>query len=465
MLDSKSKPRIGLLGIMHGLYDESQPQITAQQEVFARQVVTRLADVAEVTFPGAAKSRPQIEKIVRQFNDGSYDGIIIVMLLYSPGFRLIPALRENRLPVLLANIQPIASLTSDWDWSRLTTNQGIHGAQDTGNMLLHADTRPAVITEDWQSEAFVRFVEDWARAAKTAQALAHARLACFGRMKGMGDIVGSDEAMLRVLGPEVHFEGIGDVYRLMEKVSEKEIDAHVAEDSRAFAIDPRLPKDNHRYAVRMQLGLQAFLETNGFDGFSANFDVFREDGRFRQIPMLAASNLMAKGYAYSNEGDVHTAAMVGAGHVIAGDAHFTEMYSLDFRRDSALMSHMGEGNWHIARKDRPIRLIDRELEIGGLSNPPTLVFSAQPGPATIVSLVPLDGAYRIVALEGEILDTEEYPAVPMPYFHLKPDSGIRTSMDEWIRAGGTHHHALVLGRHARRWKMLCDILRIDFRAV
>lgn len=96
MLDSKGKPRIGLLGIMHGLYDESQPQITAQQEVFARQVAARLAGVAEVTFPGAAKSRPQIEKIVRQFNDGSYDGMIIVMLLYSPRFRLIPALRENK---------------------------------------------------------------------------------------------------------------------------------------------------------------------------------------------------------------------------------------------------------------------------------------------------------------------------------------------------------------------------------
>lgn len=465
MLDSTRKPRIGLLGIMHGLYDESQPQITTQQEGFAKQVAARLAGVADVTFPGAAKSRQQIEQIMRKFNDGSYDGIMVVMLLYSPGFRLITALRENRLPVLLANIQPIASLTSDWDWSRLTTNQGIHGAQDTGNMLMHAGARPAVITEDWQSETFVRFVEDWARAAKTARELARMRIACFGRMKGMGDIVGSDETMLRVLGPEVLFEGIGEVHARMERVTEKEIDAQVAEDARAFAVDPKLPRENHRYAVRLQIGLQRFMEDNGYDGFSANFDVFREDGRFKQIPMLAASNLMAKGYAYSNEGDVHTAAMVGAGHVLAGGGHFTEMYSLDFTRDSALMSHMGEGNWRIARTDRPIRLIDRELEIGGLSNPPTLVFSAQPGPATIVSLVPLGDGYRLVALEGDILDTEEYRAVPMPYFHLKPDTGIRRSMDAWILAGGTHHQALVLGRHARRWKMLSDILRIDFAVV
>ena len=462
MLDSKRKPKIGILGIMHGLYDEKQPQITTQQEAFARQVAARLADVAEIGFSHAAKSREQIEQVVRDFNTQGYDGIMIIMLLYSPGFRLIAALRENRLPVMLANIQPIPSVTTDWDWARLTTNQGIHGAQDTGNMLYHAGIRPAVVTEDWQSEAFKSFVADWARAAKTARELKRMRIASFGRMKGMGDIVGNDEIMLRVLGPEVNFEGIGDVRKRMDRVTDKEIDAQIAEDSRNFAIDPRLPRENHRYAARLQLGIEQFLKEFNYDGYSANFGVFEEDGRFTQIPMLAASNLMAKGYAYSNEGDVHTAAMVGAGHVLAGDGHFTEMYSLDFEKDSALMSHMGEGNWKIARKDRPIRLIDRELEIGGLSNPPTTVFSAQPGPATIVSLAPLERVvYRLVVCQGQILDTPEYKTVPMPYFHFKPDTGIRQSMDDWILAGGTHHQALVLGRHLRRWKMLCEILRVD----
>ncbi|TVQ38121.1 MAG: arabinose isomerase [Spirochaetaceae bacterium] len=456
------RPRIGLLGIMHGLYDEKQPEITAQQEQFARDVAAELSDVAEVTFQKAAKSRQQIEQIVADFNRQGYDGIMIVMLLYSPGFRLIGALKDNRLPVLLANIQPLPVVTADWNWSRLTTNQGIHGAQDTANMLYHSNLNPAVVTEDWKSAAFKQYFLDWARAAQTAQALKRMRIAVFGRMKGMGDIVGNDEALFRVIGPEAFYEGIGDVHKLMEQVSDSDIDAAIAEDARNFEIDPGLPADNHRYAARMQLAFERFMIDNGFDGFSANFDVFREDGRFKQIHMLAASNLMAKGYAYSNEGDVHTAVLVGAGHVLVGDAHFTEMYSLDFEKDSALMSHMGEGNWKVARKDRPIRLIDRELEIGGLGNPPTVVFSAEPGPGVLVSLAPLpDVDYRLVISEGEVLDTEEYPDVPMPYFHFRPASGIRRAMDDWMRVGGTHHQTLTLGAHARRWELLCDILNID----
>ncbi|MCK9288360.1 MAG: L-fucose/L-arabinose isomerase family protein [Sphaerochaetaceae bacterium] len=460
------KPKIGLLGIMHGLYDEKQPEITAQQEKFARDVVAQLKDVADITFGRAAKTRADIEEIMAEYNHAGYDGIMIVMLLYSPGFRLIGALRENRLPIMLANIQPLPVVTPDWDWARLTTNQGIHGAQDTANMLYHAGVEPAIITEDWKSPAFKEFFADWAKAAQAYQALKKMRLAVFGRMKGMGDIVGNDEKFFRMIGPEVFFEGIGDIYKLMKEVTDKQIADSIAEDHKNFQVDPKLTLARHQYAARMQLAFERFLINNDFDGFSANFGVFEEDGRFEQIHMLAGSNLMAKGYAYSNEGDVHTAAMVGAGHVLVGDAHFTEMYSLDYEKDSALMSHMGEGNWKIARKDRPIKLIDRELEIGGLDNPPTVVFSAQPGPGTLVTLIPLDDVdYRLVISEGTILDTPEYVNVPMTYFHFRPDTGIRSAMDNWMRLAGTHHQTLVLGRQARRWEMLCDMLKIDYARV
>jgi L-arabinose isomerase len=63
----------------------------------------------------------------------------------------------------------------------------------------------------------------------------------------------------------------------------------------------------------------------------------------------AASSLMAKGYCYGAEGDVQTACLVFAGHALIGDAHFTEMYAMDFASDSVLLSHMGEGDWKIAR--------------------------------------------------------------------------------------------------------------------
>jgi len=457
------KPKIGLLGLMHGLYDKSQPDLPAQQETFARGLANRLSDVADVDFPGAAKDRALIEKYVKSFNEKEYDGIMVVNLLYSPGMRVVQAMQKNTLPLLLANVQPLPKVTREWNWRLLTTNQGIHGIQDTANMIVRAGIRPTIITEDWESGAFQSFFEDWALAASALQRLKGMKVAIFGRMHDMGDILGDDAAFYRKLGLEVNHESIGAVYRIMEALSAKEIDKQVEEDSRNFAIDPLLPVESHRYAAALQLGFEKFMNEGGYVGFTAFFDIFKEDGRFKQLPILGASNLLAKGFGYAAEGDTNVLALTTIGHMLVGDPHFTEMYSLDFGRDAALLSHMGEGNWKIARKDRPIRLIDRFLDIGERDNPPTLVYSAQPGRATLISLVAVKGEeYRLVVSKGTILDTEEIPGIPMNYSFFKPDAGIRRSMDAWLECGGTHHQVLFLGDRARRFRMLCNIARIEY---
>jgi L-arabinose isomerase len=459
-----AKPKIGFLGIMQELYDNTLPDITKTQEKYARDVMAQLEDTVEFDFPRAARNRDDIEEIIRDFNHKGLDGIMVVMLTYGPGMRTVRAWQMNSLPLLLANIQPVPEVTKMWNMDDLTYNQGIHGAQDTANAIIRTiGDNFTVISEDWKSDNFRSFIADWAKAAQAASALRKMKIAVFGKMHGMGDTLSDEAAFTRVVGPEVNREYIGQIVRNMEVITIEEINKQVALDKKNFKVDSDMPVERHQYAVRMQLGFKKLLEEGGYSAFSAHFDVFKGDGRFRQIPMLAASNLMAEGYGYAAEGDSNTASMVAAGHYLAPDAHFTEMYAMDFKRDAILMSHMGEGNWKIARKDRPIRLADRFLGIGDLENPPTTVFSAEPGPATIVSLVHLEGEhFRLVCAFGEILDTEEFPTIEMPYYFFRPESGVRLCNDNWLLAGGTHHQTLHLGDQRRKWEMLSDILGIEY---
>lgn len=459
----KQKPRIGFLGLMQGLYDKSQPELPKMQEKWAREVVRQLSGAADLDFPGPAKERPDIERHVKYFNDQGYDGIMIVNLLYSPGNRLIQAMKKNTLPVLLANIQPLPEVSPDWDWIRCTTNQGIHGIQDTANVLMRCGIKPAIITDDWQSGDFKRFFEDWAQAANTAAGLKKTKVALFGRMHNMGDILGDDAAFCRKFGVEANFETIGPVYALMEQVTAAEIAAQIEEDKRNFTLDPKLPGESHRYAARMQIAFEKFLIAGGYDGFSQFFNIYKEDGRLKQLPILAGSSLLAKGYGYSAEGDVNALLLTVIGHMLAENPHFTEMYSLDFRKDAAMLSHMGEGNWKVARKDRGVTLIDRPLDIGDRDNPPTPKFNVEPGPGTLFSLVSVAGEqYRLIASQGTILDTEELKDVPMNHAFFKPCTGIRQAMDGWLKYGGTHHEVLFLGDWRKRFQALCRILDIEY---
>jgi L-arabinose isomerase len=359
---------------MQDLYDDMIPGIAQRQEGYAAELAAHLSDVGEFIPSKAIKYREDAERAMREFENADVDGVLVVMLTYGPAMRVARLLAETRLPVCLANIQPEPSVTPAWDMDDMTYNQGVHGAQDTANAMVRAGKRFTVLTDDWKSASFRADVGRWARAAAAATAWKQLKVAIFGyAMNEMGDIRVDESALVRSLGPAIISVAQGDLWREMQEVSPAAIDGHLFEDSEFRDRPAAVGGGAHR--PRPDAGRdRADPGPPGFGAYTAHFDAIGEDGRFARLPLAAASSLLAKGYGYAAEGDVLTACLVFAGHVLIGNAHFTEMYAMDFPSDSILQSHMGEGNWKIARSDRPVKLVKRPLGIGRLADPPTFVF-------------------------------------------------------------------------------------------
>jgi L-arabinose isomerase len=459
-----TKPRIGLLGIMQSLYDEMLPGITERQAAYAEEVAAALGDVVEVDVAPPVKDRESAERTVRDFEGRDLDGLLVVMLTFGPAMRVARALAQTRLPICLANIQPVPAVTPEWDMGDLTYNQGIHGAQDTANAMVRAGRAFSVVTDDWRADSFREAIATWAHAAAAVTRWRSLKVGVFGyAMNGMGDIRFDEHALLRALGPQVDALAPGALHRAAVAVPDDDVAALIAEEDARFEIDPRLSAQEREEHARMQLGIEKVLDEGGYGAYSTHFDAIAEDGRFGRLPLAAASSLMAKGYGYGAEGDALTAALMSAGRTLLGDTQFSEMYAMDFPTDSILMSHMGEGNWVLAREDRPVRLIKRPLGIGGLDDPPTFLFQYRTGPATLATLVSLGGErFRLLVCEGEMLDTDELPNLEMPYGQFRPDHGVRAAMDTWLRLGGPHHQVLNPGRHAHAWRTFSELAGLEF---
>lgn len=459
----EKKPKIGMLGIIYGPYEPIYPGITKRQEEYAQDVARNLNEVAEIIFPGAATGREDIERIVRQFNYDCLDGILIVLLTYSQGSYLIHALEQNHLPLMMACIQPEQTVRKDWVELDFWVNQGIHGSQDNANTLARMGISCEFIAENRMSGSFKTRIQNWAKAAQTAAYLKRLKIALMGRLPGMGDILTDDGLFQRKIGPEIVHEGAGSIYRYFCSLTNEEVNNQVEKERKLYEIDPKISEDSHVYAVKMYLAIKKLLEERGYGAYTAHFDIFQEDGRFRQVPLLAASNLMADGFGFAGEGDTMTAAMVAASNVLTGNSNFSEMYAMDFEQDSIVMSHSGEGNWKTARQDKKIRLIDRVMGEGGLENPPTPLFASAPGPATIISLISVSGGnFRMVAARGEVLDRADLENVDVPYLFFKPKNGVRSCVEGWLRNGGSHHEVVNWGDYIDRWRILCSILGVEF---
>lgn len=454
------KPRIGVLGLLLDAYKPLFPGIQEQQEDYLNGVLADFSDVADFTFPGAATTRDAVETTVRGFNAGGLDGVIVVMLSYAPGQHVVRALADSRLPLALVLIQPEERTRPDVTERDLTVNQGIHGAQDVANSLLRAGIPLEIYAGSRTDGRLARFLADFAVAARTITDARSMRVGAIGALTGMGDIIVDEMALFRAIGPQVCHDAVGEVYRRCEAVDAAAVAALAARDRRHFDVDERLDAEAHSYAVRLYLGIKAWLDDNGYAGYTAHYEDFGSDGRFAQLPLLAASHLLADGYGYAAEGDVMAATLVTILGRLVGEVNFTEMYMFDLERDAILFCHAGEGNWATAA-GRP-RIIDRVLTEGGLGNPPTPIFTPRPGRATIASLVHLGAdRFRLVRASGDLLPQVDLPHCDMPSFFFHPDAGAETLAAEWMRAGGAHHQAVVLGDHGDRLALWCRLAGIE----
>lgn len=461
----RRKPRLGLLGLMTDGYEPNFPGITARQEAYAREIVADMADVAEIYFPGAAMNRADIEAKVKAMNDMELDGMLIILLTYSQGSWLVRALQNNRLPLGFAVVQPDQEVGDDWFELDLTVNQGVHGAQDNACAINRMGLKCQFFVGNRLEPEFKAFVQDFGKAAQTYTFLRKMKVGVIGKMSGMNDILADEMSVYKKIGIEYKYDGLGAVARFMEETTKEEIDARIAWDRENLVVDPKLSYESHYEAIKMYFGFKKYLEANDMDAFTAHFDLFGEDGRFKQLPLLAASHLMADGYGYAAEGDSLCAAMVAAAHCIGdGDnlGNFTEMYTMDFKRNAIIFCHAGEGNWATHRKDVAPQIIDRVLLEGGLADPPTPRFTPEVGRATLTSLAPVCGdKFSLLIATGDMLPDNQMPNNEMPYFFWKPDCGAAKCVESWIRNGGTHHEVINLGDISRRWKMLGDMLDVD----
>lgn len=460
------KPRLGVLALLLEAYEPIFPGITAQQHAYVEEVLASLEDTADFTFPMVACNRGDIEELVSAYNTQALDGILILLLSYSPGQYLVRAMQYNHLPLALALIQPDETVGDDFEELELTVNQGIHGAQDNANALLRAKIPCAYFAGSRRNDELKRFVADFGAAARTVTDLRKMKIGIIGKLPGMGDVVTDDMAVYRKIGPEFVYDSIGTVTQFCDTVTKEEIRERAAYERTIFDVDPKMPPERHEEAVRVYLGTKRYLEANGYAGYTIHFDEFGADGRYTQLPFLAASSLMAEGYGYAAEGDATTAMLMAAMNRLCGQANFSEMYMMDLDREAILLCHAGEGNYATCRRDRKPFLMDRVFNEGGLSNPPTPIFTPEPGPACVMSLVHTEGErFKLVYSKGQILDKCDLRKCDMPYMFFRPDSGVRTCVQNWLEAGGTHHETVVLGEYEGRIRLLCRLIGIEFVSV
>ena len=398
--------------------------------------------VAFELLPTVETSRICVEDMRRAMNDDDCVGVITWMHTFSPAKMWIKGLQILRKPLLHLHTQANEKLPYDQiDMDFMNLNQAAHGDREYGFILAKLRIPHEVVAGYYEHEDVLAGIRRFAQVAKAIDYSRNLRVATFGN--NMRDVAVTDGNRLEAeikFGWEIKYWGIGEIAKLADEVTAAEDASKLEEYTAKYVMDTD-NLDAVLEQAKYEIAFEKFMEKNGCQAFT---DTFQNLFGLKQLPGIAAQNLMAKGVGFGPEGDYKISAFSAVLMKMAegrkGATGFIEDYTYDLTpgQELELASHMLEVPASFAATQPKIQV--HPLGIGGKDDPARLVFDSVTGDGIQVTLVDLGDHFRIICADIELVKVPhpmpKLPVAQIMYRH-KPNFAIGTAA--WCYAGGAHH--------------------------
>lgn len=443
------------------------PEVLATVDSRAKEMAEELSKVLPypVVYKVTAKTHKEVCDVVREANyQEQCAGIITWCHTFSPSKMWLNGLKDLNKPWChFATQYNEAIPNEEIDMDFMNLNQAAHGDREHGFAGARLRKPRKVIAGFWKDEKAQKKIGDWMKAAVGVAVSKSMKVMRFGdNMREVAVTEGDKIEAQTQLGWQVNTWATGDLVKVMNEVTDAEIEALYAEYTSLYDIATD-NIDAIKYQAREEIAMKKMMDAEGCKAFS---NTFQDLYGMEQLPGLASQHLMSLGYGYGGEGDwkvsAMTAIMKAMGEGGNGASAFMEDYTYNLvdGQEYSLGAHMLEVCPSLA-SSKP-RIETHHLGIGmNEKDPARLVFEGKEGKGIVVSLIDMGGRLRLICQDIEAVK----PILPMPnlpvarvMWRALPD--LLTGVECWILAGGAHHTVLsydVSAEQMRDWARMMDI--------
>ena len=437
--------KIGFLPLYIELYDRvNSPR--ARKEAFYETLACAFeAKGVEVIRTPFCRLDAEFKEAVLGYEAAGADAIVTWHPAYSPSLESLTALISTALPIVVLDTTVAEDFSPSQDSSYTADCHGIHGVMDMCSMLRRYGKDYAIAAGHYPTSDVLDRAIGYVKAAVAAGALPGSRVGTIGKsFPGMGDFLISDADIAARFGVEVVHADAKELRVLAAEATEEEIAAEMAADLDGAALLTEIPANKHYTTVKNCLAVRKWLANNDIAAFTVNFlDITPEVG-LDIMPFMEASKAMARGIGYAGEGDILTAALVGALLKGFGEAAFVEIFCPDWKNGTLFLSHMGEVNYALCTHKPTLKEVN--FIYGKAENPIVGYACYKAGPATFVNLyADADGYKLLVAPVTMEEPTGEDNFVDRVRGWMRPAMSTADFLEKISTAGATHHSALVYG--------------------
>ena len=471
----KSKINIGFFSIGLDTYWPQFDGLLARLEGYAGQIRQGMESHGATVFDAGMVDNPlKAAKAAAYLKGNGVELVFLFISTYALSSTVLPVVSRLGVPVILLNMQPSAAI----DYDKLNS-MGDRGRM-TGEWLAHcqacslpeitcvfnrAGIKYGMVSGYLSDPQAWQTIEGWIDAARVARNMRNNRLGILGHYYcGMLDVYSDLILESAVFGTHIELLEMCELKDLRDKVTNEEKRKKIEEFNSTFRVSDECEPAEIDRAALTAVAMDKLVAAHDL-GSMAYYYEGSPGGEYENIvtSVIAGNTLLTgKNIPIAGECEVKNAQAMKIMAEFGAGGSFSEFYALDFDDDVVMLGH--DGPAHMAIAEGPVGLVPLPVYHGKPGKGLSIQMSVKHGPVTVLSVVE--------SKEGIFLLVAEGMSVPGPVLHIgntnsryRFDVSAKDFIEEWSKAGPSHHCAVGIGHIASKLEKLAFILGIPVRRV
>ncbi|MHB1345858.1 MAG: hypothetical protein ACYCXK_00035 [Candidatus Humimicrobiaceae bacterium] len=369
--------------------------------------------------------------------------LIIVSVVWTSDATVMRLIENIDLPIIL------------FTTSLSTHTLGVNGAQLIASTLKELDLNFKFIFGDIEDDITVKKITDYSLACSLRSRLKSYRIGVVGyRPKIMLNLAVDEFSLRKVFGSSVIPIDFSDMEKSLKNIDQSEIEKKSTQIKEAVG-NVEVKNSILSESVSYYFAFLSLLKEFDLDAIAVNCYPFPY---IKAKTCLAMSNLNDIGIPSACESDVNSAILMYIQQSITGAPGLnSDLIIEDKIKNSILFSHCGCGPFSCATSKKDISLKTHYEVKTGLG----VYYPVKQGgnKTTAVNLVGREGSYRLCALSGVSLPTEEliYNGNPI---EIKYQTNVTDLINTIGNEGFGHHWVVSYGSNKEIFKDFCRLVKI-----
>ena len=467
--------KVGLFGIGLETYWPQFDGLLSRLEGYQAQIKVRMEGLgATVVDAGMVDNPDKARQAADYLKEENIDIAFLYISTYALSSTVLPIAQQLKVPVILLNIQPVAAI----DYEKLNS-MGDRGDM-TGEWLAHcqacsvpeiacvfnrANLQYDIVSGYLTDEDTWKEIGEWIDAAKVSYALNHSRLGIMGHYYGgMLDVYTDLTELTATFGTHIEMIEMCELKAIRDEISTGEVNHTVKRFRDAFDVVPECEEIEVRRAARTSAALDKLVATHRIDALAYYYEGHNGNDYENIVTSIIAGNtlLTGRGIPVAGECEVKNVQAMKIIAEFGSGGSFSEFYAMDFNDDVVLLGHDGPAHFNMA--EERVKLVPLSVYHGKPGKGLSIQMSVKQGPVTILSVVESKEGYSLLVAESESVAG---PVMQIGNTNSRYKFAVPAKLfiEQWSKAGPSHHCAIGTGHIASKIKKLGFLLNIPVKQV